>query len=562
MSFLLQETGDRLLQEIGDDILLDEAALVGVWIDGVDYTDLVQYASFALTEAANRGEVGTGGFDVVDTLNALDIPALKTVTYDESAVVGDTRVYTGFTHARTEDALKGSGTAKMWGVETTDLNILASDYILSTGADRGSETDYARVTWLLTTVFGSTGSISAGVVPNSNTVTMEAQDYRGRKPADVLAECSEATGKLWFVYDYGAGRKLYYDVATGTSLSSTAQISDVGDGDFAPFEVRVTKNPDRIYSKVHLTYNGGVVTASDAAVATAYRAREAHVLDSSISGATLAQAKADALLAGAAAELVEVEGLTIDVPIANVNDIRQGQRVEIKLTRHGIDAFTYFRVIRRTIVPLGQTHYRLSLGLASDVLAAANGGRGSDDIWPNKSNANDDGATVIVDRGGITVTDGAITVTNGDDIVIIDGSSDMFRIAATGTLADTVSTGTNGQVTATLTALGTSLSEPMTVLSTIGFSITSEANAAAVNTSKSLAFGPTAFQYDNDSYVAASSGGAVTQRAVTYPAYAGGASSLSATPTGTMRARLESANNAGVTFYFHMRYYVLEQVAI
>jgi hypothetical protein len=29
-----------------------------------------------------------------------------------------------------------------------------------------------------------------------------------------------------------------------------------------------------------------------------------------------------------------------------------------------------------------------------------------------------------------------------------------------------------------------------------------------------------------------------------------------------MRARLESVNNAGVTFYFHLRYYVLEQVAI
>jgi hypothetical protein len=53
------------------------------------------------------------------------------------------------------------------------------------------------------------------------------------------------------------------------------------------------------------------------------------------------------------------------------------------------------------------------------------------------------GATVVVDAAGIVVTGGAITVNNstpGDpnNITIIDGTSDMFRIAATGTIAKNV----------------------------------------------------------------------------------------------------------------------------
>lgn len=417
-------------------------------IDGTDYIADTMWANFSLTECANRGEVGTGGFDTLDPTSVMSIPALRSVVLYEPAAGGANRqTFTGFTHDRTIQYITDASlSARMWGVETTDLNILASDYVLADAdsADRASETDYARVVWLLTTVFGTTGNIGSGVVPNSNTVTMEATDYRGRKPADVLAECSEASGKLWFIYDYGSGRKLYYDVATGTSLSSSSKISDVdadtdGSTVFAPIGNLTKKvSPDRIYSKVHLTYNGGTVTVSNGTTATTYRAREASVLDASISDSTLATTKANALLNASASEITEIEGLTIIVPAANLNDIRAGQRVQIKLTRMGIAAYTYFRVIRRTIQPTGTAaapFYQLGLGLASDVLASANGSRGGDDIWPNKSNANDDGATVIVDRGGITVTNGALTLT--DEF----GSTVMQSTGFTGTWADFIRLG-------------------------------------------------------------------------------------------------------------------------
>jgi len=426
-----------------------------VTINGSDYIGDALYSGFSLTECANRGEVGTGGFDVIDGISALDIPAMKALQFNEPlAGASNQRVFTGFTHDRTETALPDSAlTAKVWAVEAVDLNILASDYVLTDaeGADRPAETDYVRVAWLLTTALNSVGGVGVGVVPNANTVTMEATDYRGRKAADLLAECSEATQKLWFIYDYGAGRKLYYDLATGTSLSSSVFISDVaGEPDgatvFAVQSVQVKRSPDRIYSKVHYTYNEGTVTVSDAGVAAAYRQREAAVLDASVTDVTLATTKANALLAGSSTEIVEIEGLEIVCSAAHVNDIRPGQRVQIKLTRHNIDAYAYYRVVRRTVQPMqNTTHYLVALGLADNVLASANGERGGDEIWPQKSNANDDGATVIVDRSGINIIDGAITVVNSSATVIIDGESDIFKVAAAGTVqtASRASAGTS-----------------------------------------------------------------------------------------------------------------------
>jgi hypothetical protein len=440
VSYLLKEDGDKLLQETGSKILLETQA---VSVNGVTQTG-VMLGGFSLTECANRGEVGTGGFDVYDSAAALTISGLKSVKVSEPLCLTDPLLFSGWTHERVISPIQ-NGVARAWGVEVVDKNILASDLVLTAAesADRGAETDYQRIAWLIgSTRINSVYLVASGNVPNSNTVNMEATDYRGRYAADVLAECSEAASKLWFIYETDAGLYLWYDVASSTSLRTTTKISDAGDRNgttiFAPIGTpTVTNSPDRIYSTVHLTYNGGTVSVTNATTASTYRTREIAVLDASINDSTLATTKANAFLAGAAAELTEIDGLEIVVPALYVNSIRAGQAVQLKLIRQGIAAYTYFRVIRRTIQPTGTAdsrYYHISLGLASDVLASANGGRGGDFIWPNKSNANDDGATVIVDRGGITVTNGAITVTNAGAVVIIDGTSNMFKIAATGTV--------------------------------------------------------------------------------------------------------------------------------
>jgi hypothetical protein len=69
--------------------------------------------------------------------------------------------------------------------------------------------------------------------------------------------------------------------------------------------------------------------------------------------------------------------------------------------------------------------------------------------------------SVSLGGAGLSVIDGAISVQNGSSTVVIDGTSNMFKIAATGTQSVVFQTGV-GIVTAlvTLTSLGSSFSTP------------------------------------------------------------------------------------------------------
>jgi hypothetical protein len=419
-----------------------------ITIGGTDRTSVVRLEGMTFVEAAYRGEVGIGGLQIDDASANITISAMKAVTVTESAA-SPTRLFTGYTQKRkTRRGPNRVAGQREWDVELLDLNTLASDYVLSgSGANRGEETDYARVSWLLTTVFNSVGGVTAGVVPNSNTADMDAVDYRGRTPKDVLDECSEASGKNWFIYHHSSGPLLYYDLSSGSNLSSSSKISDVladvdGSTVFAPFgDYDVEKDPDNVYSTVRLRYKRGTVTVTNASTESSFRRREKSILDLSVKTSTKATNKANRFLTASAAERVRVSDIAVRLPMANVNDIRAGQRIQIKLTRHGISSYTYYRILRRTVEPLpgdggvSDVEYLVTLALSDAIEPTIYGSpRGGDEIWEEKSNATDDGATVIVDAGGITVTNGAITVTNGSGTVIIDGSSEIFLIAASGTL--------------------------------------------------------------------------------------------------------------------------------
>lgn len=65
-----------------------------------------------------------------------------------------------------------------------------------------------------------------------------------------------------------------------------------------------------------------------------------------------------------------------------------------------------------------------------------------------------DSGTVVIDQSGLTVTGGAITVKGPTGTVIIDGSSDMFKIAATGTIVTPTLTAPGESSTATDIATG------------------------------------------------------------------------------------------------------------
>lgn len=362
-----------------------------LYVDGDDITSLVRHASLQFVEAAYGCDVGQGGFDWDDDVLG-DVPAMKAIRLEEMEAT-PTLAFRGYVGQRAyERGVRGKvQNQRQLDVEALDLNTLWDDPVLEgTDANRPAETDYARMTWLIGTDEFAALGISAGVVPNTNTVNMEKRDYRGEQPRLVAEECMEEAKKNAFLYDYGAGFKVYYDLATGTSLSSSARISSVlADVDeaslvFASHDPKLRKDPTRVYSKVRFEYAGGHVSVTDAGTEAEFRARAVTVRDDNVKNATRATNKANAYLDRADTEQ-KIYTVSTTVPAESLNTIRAGQRLEVKLPHLEIADWTWMRIARRTIYPQRAgdggvwDRYRIDLEFAEDLRPAGFGGRGDDD---------------------------------------------------------------------------------------------------------------------------------------------------------------------------------------
>lgn len=407
-------------------------------IAGVDKSSTVRWREWALTECAERGQVGAATIILDDDAGTYTPPAMKDVTVDSTSGGVTTRLFTGYVAERSARRGPMAPGQRQWSVALEDLNVLLDDRIISNdpGNKRPAETDYDRVTWLLGT--GAVGAITAGVVPNTNTVDMDKADYRGKRPRDVLEDVAQKSGKNFFVYYHASGPLLFYDRYDGTALSSTLRISDVAaDVDssttFAPTAVTYSLDPARVFSKVRVRYKGGSAIKSNAATATTYRTRETYKRWMRVKTATKAEQQAQRWLDNADDEERSL-ALSVVLPSSKVNDLRAGQRVEIKITRFGLSAFVYWRVIKRTVRQRTDGQYDVELTLREKVEPTAFFGGPDLSVDEEMSNATDTDASTIIDEAGLTITGGAITVTNASGTVTIDGSSDFFSIVATGTL--------------------------------------------------------------------------------------------------------------------------------
>lgn len=410
-------------------------------ISGTDKSSTVRLDDWVLSQCAFRGQVGTGGIRIDDTAGSYTPPGQKAVTVVEGASSTTTRLFTGYVAERGARQGPMAPGQRQWDVTFEDLNAFLDDHLLGSDADREAETDVARVLWLVSAL----SAVSVGHVPATNTVTMDAIDYRGKNPRELLEDCAQKAGKNFFLYDTGTGYLLFYDVSTSSNLSSTTQISDVAsevDGTtvLAPSNVQRTLDPERVYSTVRVRYKRGVVTVTDASTESTYRRREKYLRYMKVKTHDRAVEIANKWLDHAAEEQ-ESLSLDVEVAAADLNDIIAGHRVEVKLTRHGISSFTWYRVVRRDVSPAGTTdvRYHVHLEFADKIRPTKfAGGEDVDDEMSNTTGGDDDedttDARVIIDSGGITVENGAISVVNEDGVVIMDGSSQMLLIVASGTM--------------------------------------------------------------------------------------------------------------------------------
>jgi len=433
-------------------------------INSVDKTDTVRWTEWDMTECAKRGQVGTGVLVIDDPSSDYVPPGQKSVAVSSSYGVTTERLFTGYIAERSVVKNRGGAAGREWRVTLEDLNVRLDDRIITdaAGGKRPEESDYARITWLLTTT-AMTG-ISAGEVINANNVTMDKADYRGKRPRDVLEECAQAAGKNFFLYQENSadGIRLFYTKANGTRLTQAVTVTDDatavnGTTYFACKNVSYELDPSGIYSRVRVKYGKGAFTTEENATTAAnYRTREVYKTYMRAKTAAGAQRIADQWLDAASQERGKLR-LTLDVTTEYVNLFRAGYRIKVELARYDID--DYYRIVQRRISQVSDDLFRLELEFRSDLVPTlfqqqTTAALDNED-FSNATDEDSGAATVSIDTDGITVTNGSITVANSNGTIIIDGTSDFFSIVAQGTITipRTGSRGTTYQSVAITTGL-------------------------------------------------------------------------------------------------------------
>ena len=410
-------------------------------IGGTDKTADVRWREVSFVESAFRGEVGSGTMTIDDAVGTYIPPGLKAITVDESTA-SPTRVFTGYIAERS--AMRGpmAPGQRQWRVAIEDINARLDDRLLiGDDANRDPETDRARIQWLIGT--DAMDGISMGVLkPALDNVNMNKTDYRGKRPRDVLEDCAQKSGANFFLYNHGSGTLLFYDLGANNELSSSVYISDVATDVnnttvFAPMNPMLEYDPSRVYSRIRVRYKNGTAYAHDGVVGSNFRIREMYKRYMRVKDYDKAVEQAEKWLEQASTESRSLS-LSVMVSAANVNVIRAGERVSVKLTRQGFTGYEWWRVTRRSVVQRSDDLYELQLEFRDKIKPTRF--RDGPDVSVDEefSTATDastpDAPGVTLDADGIVVRGGSISVTNGSGTVIIDGTSDFFSIVASGTL--------------------------------------------------------------------------------------------------------------------------------
>jgi hypothetical protein len=330
--------------------------------------DRVRLTMPPLTIRAEAGDVGISGItfdDPDDFIGTTHTPlGIRGFAVSETAASPD-KIFQGYFADRTikrGESPRGSlriGAQREWDASLLDINnAVYRRVIRGTDGNRPAETDLARISWLLGSAYTS-NLADYGLVATTGAIDLDAADYRGRYPADVLTDCGAASGRNWFVYlddsaQNGPWALAYFD-ATGTSFTTSIKVSNTAsDVDRATVfepneEAELVKDPSQLYSGVFLQYAGGSVYRENTTTFTGLDKRDIAIDDPNIKTRASAIIRADRYLAQYATE-AETLKYTITVPAATVNSVRAGQRQQVKFSHlPGYTSYTYVRIVTLTV---------------------------------------------------------------------------------------------------------------------------------------------------------------------------------------------------------------------
>ena len=349
----------------------------------VEFTDSVPLYTLDISEYAEEGSTATSQIVAEDPLGALDFPPLTRIWAVETDISAssNTFVYHGYIADRTihrgDSELTGS--ARVWEVNTVDENSILSRRVLSsTNANRSTETDVQRVTWLANEADGQLLIDSTEFLFGAGPVSMDAVDYRGQTALDVLNDCAEASGKNFYAYfKEGVGSAIWYGSEDHTAHQSMVRLSNVladidNNTTFAISEdTQLNRDPSRLLSGVYYQFANGATYQRNHSMFSRIGLRDAPMSSYNVKTLAKAEARAQRLLADLDTEADRIT-TSVYLPAAKVNWIRAGMRVQFKashLPEYSED-FVWLRVYRRGVAQISETHYLLTLELGSNSIPA------------------------------------------------------------------------------------------------------------------------------------------------------------------------------------------------
>lgn len=332
---------------------------------------------------AEEGSVGTSHVVIDDPTGDFDINGLRLFYVTETECAGDAYggiVYDGYTWTREYSREREFvGAARTIDSQLSDINsILERRILVGSDCDRPAETDVERITWLLSTSEAELIEDDT-YFSTDGPVAMDACDYRGQSFRNVFDDCSQQSGKNWFLWRATAGRSIWYMPRGTTDFASDIKISndpdeidvdETGAGTVFPpaATTRLTRDPSRVYSGVWMNYAKGHVYVQKNDTAEAFARRDVVSQVPNVKTKAKAKYRANRYLADISTE-EDVITTAIVVLRAQANDIVEGQRVQVKFTHlapEGYGDWVWMRVLNRTVREQNPAFVELALELSPD----------------------------------------------------------------------------------------------------------------------------------------------------------------------------------------------------
>lgn len=337
-------------------------------VGGDDVTDDVLQDTVRITSTGYRG-LATASFDVRDLDGTIDIAPEAEVIITRDG----TREFGGLVRDRGRGIIGDTG-KRIYRLTCQDFSTLLSDDVVdgATGRRLTSETDKARITWLLST--WGTKSVTAGSEVQAIETAMEPFDHRGLTLAECLDRICEETGATWYVDQY---KKLHY-FRTETS-DAPFDFSDTPNGT----TLRAYRDfllPDETAGLVNAVWvrgNGIQGWRTDATSIAAYGRREGSIKAPRVKNQTQLARRGDAYLRKHANPRQSGRFKAWEA-----GGLRAGMRFELTNAAWGVSAET-FRTQEVTLTisaPDGKAMYDVSFGNGRPSLGAGGAGRAADEI--------------------------------------------------------------------------------------------------------------------------------------------------------------------------------------